>query len=45
MKKIIYQQPTLIKMGKIIKETQGKNGSSADGNGSLTQSGGGNDGN
>ena len=43
MKKNIYKQPTLIKMGRIIKETQGTNGSSIDGNNSLTQTGGGND--
>ncbi len=43
IKKKAYKEPSLMVMGRIIKETQGMNGSSIDGNNSYTQSGGGND--
>lgn len=43
MEKKAYKQPILSKMGSIIKETKGKNGSSIDGGGTYTQTGGGND--
>lgn len=38
-----YKTPTLILLGNIIKNTHGQNGSTIDGNQTLTQTGGGND--